>query len=84
MEGGVGHGGDSTAKAAEADHRGVGDEAGADNLRGAPGALVVAWRCVGALEEPAGGAEGALRSHHGNGIGDGRHHRADVTDGGRK
>ena len=55
-ESGVGHGGDSTAKAAKANCQGHRNEARANNSRGAPRALRVAWRCAGALEEPAGRA----------------------------
>ena len=47
MEGRVGHRGDGAAKVAEAYYRGVRDEAGADNSRGAPRALRVAQRCAG-------------------------------------
>ena len=56
---------------AEAYYQGVGDEAGADDSRGAPRALGVSRRCAGALEEPAGGAEGAPTSHRDDGVGNG-------------
>ena len=69
---------------AKADYQGVGDEAGAENLGGALGALRVAQRCAGALEEPAGRDEGAPMSCHGDGISNGRHRQADVTDGERE
>ena len=62
-EGRVGRRGVGAAKAARA-----------DDLRGAPRALGVAWRCVGAPEVSVGGAEGALMSCCGGGISDGRHH----------
>ena len=52
MEGRIGHGGDSAAKVAEANCRGVGNEGGANNARGAPRAFGVAWDLFkGLIEE---------------------------------
>ena len=76
--------GDSAAKAAEGSRGGCRHETRANNMGDPPGAIGVARGSTGAHEEPAQGVEGASTGCQGDGIGDGRHRRSDVTDGGRK